>query len=423
MLEALPAALDGSGPAILPLDPALPPARLAALLDALAPSCIETTEGTKRLSPATPGSSAGPGARPDRPGVRPDVAIVIATSGSTGQPKGVELTGAALLASARASLRRIGASPGQRWLCCLPTFHVAGVQVLVRSLLAGAEPVISTRLVADLAGAAAVPAGGLADGRLAGEGLAGGDGAYVSLVPTQLRRLLDAGAPVHSFRAILLGGAAPPAGLLAQARSAGARVITTYGMSETCGGCVYDGMPLDGVSAEVGSDGRIRLAGPVLFSGYRLRPDLTAAALDGGWFVTSDLGSVDADGRLAVLGRADDLINSGGEKVVAAQVEAVLASCAGVRDAIVVGVPDPEWGERVTALVVPADPAAPPGLDLLRAHVRASLPGYAAPRDLVLLAEIPLLPSGKPDRAAIRQLGIQARHEGAQQPDGNNRPS
>jgi O-succinylbenzoic acid--CoA ligase len=351
------------------------------------------------------------------------VAIVIATSGSTGQPKGVELTADALLASARASLRRIGARAGQRWLCCLPTFHVAGVQVLVRSLLAGAEPVISTRLADELPGAAATPGGGRAAEGGAGRAGAGSEAAYVSLVPTQLRRLLDAGAPLRSFRAILLGGAAPPAGLLARARSAGARVITTYGMTETCGGCVYDGMPLDGVRAEVGSDGKIRLAGPVLFSGYRLRPDLTAAARRGGWFVTSDLGSVDADGRLTVLGRADDLINSGGEKVVAAQVEAVLASCAGVREVIVVGVPDPEWGERVTALVVPADPAAPPGLDLLRAHARASLPGYAAPRDLVLLAEIPLLPSGKPDRPAIRQLGRRARHEGAQQPDGNNRPS
>jgi O-succinylbenzoic acid--CoA ligase len=200
-------------------------------------------------------------------------------------------------------------------------------------------------------------------------------------------------------------------------------VITTYGMSETCGGCVYDGAPLDGVSAAVGRDGRIALAGPVLFSGYRLRPDLTAQALDGGWFLTSDLGSFDAAGRLAVLGRADDLINSGGEKVVAAQVEAVLASCRGVRDAVVVGVPDPEWGQSVTALVVPADPAAPPGLDLLRAHVRGQLPGYAAPRGLVLLAEIPLLPSGKPDREALRKLGTAAWHEGARQPGGNNQPS
>jgi O-succinylbenzoic acid--CoA ligase len=410
MLEVLSAALDGSGPAILPLDPALPRARLAALLDAFAPSAIETAEATKRLDRVTPGGPAGPGARPGRSGVRPEVAVVIATSGSTGQPKGVQLPAAALLASARASLARIGASAGERWLCCLPAFHVAGVQVLVRSLLAGREPVVSAQLDAEV--------------------VAGCECAYISLVPTQLRRLLDSGAPLRAFRAILLGGAAPPAGLLAQARAAGARVIATYGMSETCGGCVYDGMPLDGVSAAVGSDGRIRIAGPVLFCGYRLRPDLSAAALDGGWFVTSDLGSVDAAGRLVVLGRADDLINTGGEKVVAAEVEAVLASCDGVREVAVTGVPDPEWGERVTALVVPADPAAPPGLNLLRAHARGRLPSYAAPRGLVLLAQIPLLPSGKPDRQALRKLGSEAKpagggahpQPGARHPDGNNRP-
>ena len=439
MLEALSAALDGSGPAILPLDPELPRARLAALLDAFAPSAIETADGTKRLASAAAG-------RPASPGVGPDVAVVIATSGSTGQPKGAELPAAALLASARASLDRIGASLGERWLLCLPTFHVAGVQVLVRSLLAGADPVVAGRLDAGAFGAAPAGAGlapaapapaapapaGLTPAGLTGGRLADGDCAYVSLVPTQLRRLLDSGAPVSGFKAILLGGAAPPAGLLAQARSAGARVITTYGMSETCGGCVYDGLPLDGVSADIGSDGRIRIAGPVLFRGYRLRPDLTAAALDDGWFTTSDLGSVDADGRVAVLGRADDLINSGGEKVVAAQVEAVLADCGGVREAVVVGVPDPEWGERVTALVVPADPAAPPGLDLLRAHARGRLPSWAAPRGLVLLARIPLLPSGKPDRAALRKIagdairgadGGQPRQAGARHPDGNNRPS
>jgi O-succinylbenzoic acid--CoA ligase len=411
MLEALSAALNGSGPAILPLDPALPRARLAALLDAFAPAAIETAEGTKRLDSAAPGGPASPG-------VRPDVAVVIATSGSTGQPKGAELPAAALLASARASLDRIGARPGERWLCCLPHFHVAGVQVLVRSLLAGADPVVT---------------------RLPDADAPGGDCAYVSLVPTQLRRLLDSAAPLPAFKAILLGGAAPPAGLLGEARSAGARVITTYGMSETCGGCVYDGMPLDGVSAGVGSDGRIRILGPVLFRGYRLRPDLTAAALDGGWFVTSDLGSLDADGRLAVLGRADDLINSGGEKVVAAQVEAVLADCGAVREAVVVGVPDPEWGELVTALVVPADPADPPALDLLRAHARGRLPSSALPRGLVLVARIPLLPSGKPDREAMRKIagqaarradgeaapdpGGQAQHAGARHPDGNTRPS
>ncbi len=405
LLDALSAALDGSGPAILPLDPALPRARLGALLDVFAPSAIETAQGTKRLHHRTRPAAASPASASSAsasPGVRPEVAVVIATSGSTGHPKGAELTAAALLAAARASLDRIGAEAGQRWLCCLPAFHVAGVQVLVRSLLAGAAPVVSGRLDADV--------------------LARADCPYVSLVPTQLRRLLDAGAPLAAFRAILLGGAAPPAGLLAQARAAGARVITTYGMSETCGGCVYDGMPLDGVSAAVGGDGRIRIAGPVLFSGYRLRPDLTAAALDGGWFVTSDLGSIDEAGRLVILGRADDLINSGGEKVVAAEVEAVLGSCRGVRDVVVVAVPDPEWGERVTALVVPADPASPPGLDLLRDHARGRLPAYAAPRGLVLLAEIPLLASGKPDREAMRKLGSEVLQEGVRHSAGNNRP-
>ncbi len=139
--------------------------------------------------------------------------------------------------------------------------------------------------------------------------------AFVSLVPTQLRRMLDAGAGLAAFRAILVGGAAVPGSLLADARAAGAQVVTTYGMSETCGGCVYDGMPLDGVSVRTGVGGQIRIGGPVVFSGYRNRPDLTAAALDDGWFVTSDVGELAGDGRLTVHGRADEMINTGGEKV------------------------------------------------------------------------------------------------------------
>ncbi len=348
LLDALAAALDGTGPAILPLDPALPSGRLDSLLAAFA----------------------------------------IATAGSTGQPKGTELSAAALVASARASLRRIGARPGERWLCCLPPSHVSGLQVLVRSLLSGAAPVAAARLTA---------------GTIAEAGCA-----YASLVPTQLRRLVDAGADLTALRTILLGGAAIPHGLLAAASAAGGTVITTYGMSETCGGCVYDGMPLDGVSAQIGADGRIRIAGPVLFSGYRLRPDLTALARDGRWFVTSDLGAVDAAGRLVVRGRADEVIITGGEKVVASEVAAVLGSCPGVREAAVVGRPDAEWGQRVTAIVVPADPAAPPELATLRAHVRGRLPGYAAPRALVLVARLPLLPSGKPDLARLRDPAMDA---------------
>jgi O-succinylbenzoic acid--CoA ligase len=401
LMERLPAALDGTGPAILPLDGGLPPARLTALLDAFVPDAVQiTTDAQRAFAGWRPGFAA--------PGVRPGIAVVVATSGSTGQPKGAEISAAALLASAGASLRRIGAAAGpgagnggpgaanggsggrdggsgERWLACLPAFHIAGIQVLIRSLLAGTEPVYCQRIDPEV--------------------IARSGCAYVSVVPAQLRRLAEAGADLSALRAILLGGAAFPPGLLDAAAAAGGRVITTYGMSETCGGCVYDGIPLDGVRADIGAGGRIRLAGPVLYSGYRLRPDLTARAMDGPWFVTSDLGSVSEAGLLVLRGRADDVINTGGEKVVAAEVEAVLATCPGVREAAVVGLPDAEWGEQVTAVVVPVDAARPPELAQIRSHVRDALGSSAAPRALRLVAQIPLLPSGKPDRDGLRTLG------------------
>jgi O-succinylbenzoic acid--CoA ligase len=392
LMDLLAAALDGSGPAILPVDPGLPPARVAALLDALAPATIETTQGNERLPPGrspTPGD--GPARRGTTAGLLPDTAVVIATSGSTGEPKGVELSAAALLHSARASLNRIGARPGDAWLSCLPPSHIAGLQVFIRSLLAGTAPVVRGRL----------------DGTAAAAGCQ-----FVSMVPTQLRRIVDgpgARAALSGFRRILLGGAAVPPGLLESARSAGGNVTTTYGMTETCGGCVYDHIPLDGVSVQVGAGGRIRIAGPVLFSGYRGRPDLTDQAMDGRWFVTSDLGERDPAGRLAVLGRADGMINTGGEKVAADEVAAALEASPGVREAAVVGRPDAEWGERVTAIVVPADPSAPPTLADLRAQLRGRLPDSALPRALILVAALPLLPSGKPDLLALRALGGGAR--------------
>jgi o-succinylbenzoate---CoA ligase len=400
-LDALSAALDGSGPAILPLDPALPAARLRELLGAFAPAALTTLDGTKHIGGTPPAAVApAPSGPLPRPGLPPDVAVVIVTSGSTGQPKGVALSAAALRASAAASLARIGAGPGQPWLCCLPAFHVAGLQVLVRSLLAGTVPLTAERLDAGTIAAVASTTPGV----------------HVSLVPTQLRRLLDAGAPLRELGTILLGGAAPPAGLVGEALAAGARVVTTYGMSETCGGCVYDGRPLDGVRVQLGDGGLIRIAGPVLFSGYwpagaggRLPagPAGSWPPVDGGWFTTSDLGELDAGGRLTVRGRADDVINSGGEKVLPGEVESVLGTITGVRDVVVIGVPDPEWGELVTAIVVPADPADPPSLARLRAGARDRLPGYAAPRELRLAAEIPLLASGKPDRQALRKAAAQ----------------
>jgi o-succinylbenzoate---CoA ligase len=376
LLELLAAALDGTGPAILPLDPGLPREQLHGILRAFAPAAVETADG---LTSPPPGTDPAP--------VADETAVVIATSGSTGQPKGVELSAPALLHSARASLARVGAAEGDRWLCCLPATHIAGIQVLIRSLVSATVPVVAGRVEADL--------------------LETSGCAHVSIVPTQLRRLLGADrGPARwaaGFRSVLLGGASAPAGLISAALDAGIPVVTTYGMSETCGGCVYDGVPLDGVSAETGGDGRIRITGPVLFSGYRLRPDLTAAALDGSWFITSDLGAIDASGHVTVRGRADDVINTGGEKVVAAEVAAALESCPGVREAVVVGRPDAEWGERVTAVVVPVRSGDAPSLDLLRRHVQARLPRYAAPRELVLLDALPMLPSGKPDLEVLRR--------------------
>jgi o-succinylbenzoate---CoA ligase len=374
LLEPLAGALAGSGPAILPVDAALPAARIRALLEAFQPAAVTGPEGETRT-------------RSGSPGVAADTAVIIGTSGSTGEPKGVELSAAALAHSARASLARAGARPGERWLVCLPVSHVAGLQVLVRSLVSGTEPVTVARATAAALNEAA-EAGC----------------AHVSVVPTQLVRLLaeNGGPALARYRGVLVGGAAAGAAVLAAARSAGIRVMTTYGMSETCGGCVYDGIPLDGVSVRADGEGRLRVSGPVLMNRYHGRPDLTAAALEDGQFVTSDLGYVTGDGRVVIRGRADDVINTGGHKVVPGEVAAVLGTCPGVREVVVVGRPDREWGERVTAVVVPDDPNDPPGLELLRTHVSARLPRYACPSEVVLTEAIPVLPSGKPDLAALK---------------------
>ncbi|WP_433444383.1 AMP-binding protein [Nonomuraea sp. CA-141351] len=356
LFRAVRDALSGEGPAVLPLAPGQSEAAIAALRPTHVNGALQS-DGT---------------------GVPSDVAVVIATSGSTGAPKGVMLSATALRASAAASLRRVEASKGERWLCCLPVSHISGLQVLVRALLSDSEPIIHARFDPD-------------------EVLRSGAG-HVSLVPTQLHRLVELGADLSVFRTILLGGAAPRPGLVDQARDLGARVVTTYGMSETCGGCVYDGQPLYNVDLKIGEDGLIRISGPVLFSGYRFGgPD----PFDGGWFRTSDLGEL-TGGRLRVLGRADDVINTGGEKVVAAAVVTVLCTHPEVADAAVVGTPDLEWGERVTAVVVPANPDTPPTLAQLRAYCRDRLPSHAAPRDLRLVPQLPLLPNGKTDLVRLR---------------------
>jgi o-succinylbenzoate---CoA ligase len=373
---------DGDAALLLPVDG--PASAIATIVSHQRPAVLIDLHDLGDATPLPPGSGGGSlartGRRLDRPlPVRDDVALVVATSGSTGQPKGVELTHAALRASTAASVDRLGCRPGERWALTLPTHHVAGVQVLLRSWMLGTE----AEVVRDPAE------------------LVAGDAQYVSLVPTQLQRLLDAGAPVSRFARILLGGARAEPDLLERARAAGAEVVVSYGMSETCGGCVYDGLPLDGV--EVGlREGRIRLRGPVLFSAYRGEP--AGAALDDGWFTTGDLGVLGPDGSLQVLGRADDVIISGGENVPVAAVEAVLRRADGVADVAVTGRDDPEWGQVVVAVLAPTDPADPPALEALRAHVRRTHPAAWAPRELRVVGALPRDPMGKISRAALGRL-------------------
>jgi O-succinylbenzoic acid--CoA ligase len=367
LTDALAAALDGSGPALRPLP------RGTRLPD----------EPVSRRVPA-------------------GVAVVVRTSGSTGAPRDVLLSAGALRASGLATARRLG-GPGH-WLLVLPPEHVAGLQVLARAALAGTPahlgPVERFRPDGFAAAAAALPD----DARR-----------YTSVVPTQLVRLLDdeAGrAALRRFDAVLLGGAAIPAALLARARAAGVAVVTTYGMTETCGGCVYDGRALDGVRVRLDDGGRVLLAGPVLADGYLDRPDLDAAAFladDEGtrWLRTSDVGALDAGGRLTVLGRADDVIVTGGVNVAPGPVEELLHALPGVREACVVGVDDDEWGQAVVAVLVAA-PGGPPPLADVRALVTERLGAAAAPRRLVVVPALPTRGPGKPDRRAAAALAAAA---------------
>ncbi|MQA13695.1 MAG: AMP-binding protein [Pseudonocardiaceae bacterium] len=338
------------------------------------------------------------GTRDDPPATDPGPSqVVVTTSGATGEPKRVLLPTSALAASATATHARLG-GPGH-WLLALPAEHVAGLQVLVRAALAGTEPeVLDLRDGFDTAAFAA------GAGRLMHRtSRSTGARCYTSLVPTQLQRMLDGEpAAVAAFDAVLLGGAAAPTGLVDRARDAGVAVVTTYGMSETCGGCVYDGYPLDGVRLRLSPARRIEVAGPVLATGYLGRPD--DPTFRDGWLRTSDLGQWETDGTLRVLGRADDVIVTGGVNVAPADVEAVLDPMPGVWATCVVGLPDAQWGQRLVAAVVPADPSRPPDPADLLAAARGRLPGTHAPKQVVLLDALPLLGVGKPDRRAVADL-------------------
>lgn len=329
----------------------------------------------------------------DRPAPN-DVAALVATSGSTGRPHAVLLTAGALLASAHAALRRLD-GPGV-WLLALPVSSIGGLQVLVRSRLAGLDPVCLD-----------IAAGFRADAfARAARSLPTGLPRYTSLVPTQLLRIIDAGAAaldaLAGFDAVLIGGAALDAGLRTRATAAGVRVVSTYGMTETAGGCVYDGIPLEGVYVDDSPTG-LRIAGSVVARGYHAEPDDTRAAFVDGWFLTTDAGQVDDAGLVSVTGRLDDVIISGGVNVAAGAVEDVLRGRPDISDVAVLGRPDEQWGQAVVAVLVPVVGTSP-DLAEIRAYVAAHLGPPAAPREIVTVAALPRLHTGKLDRTAARRL-------------------
>jgi O-succinylbenzoic acid--CoA ligase len=354
-VDALRRVWDDGG-AALPVDQRLAGPARRLLLDTMAP--------TRVIGPD--GDSASTGGRP----VDAGDALVMATSGTTGVPKGVILTHDAVAASARATSAALGVDPTRhRWLSCLPLNHVGGLSVVCRALLTGTPLEVLPGF--DLEAVVA----------------ASGPEVLVSLVATTLARV---GA--ERFRTVVLGGSVPPA-------TRAANVVTTYGMTETGSGVVYDGRPLPGVEVALDpATAEVRLRGPMLLRAYR---DGTIPLDAGGWLPTGDAGRFDDEGRLQVAGRLSELIITGGENVWPTPVEAVLAGHPGVAEVAVAGRADPEWGERVVAWVVPTDPSRPPALDELRDRVRATLAPFSAPRQLILVDALPKTAIGKVQRALL----------------------
>ncbi|KJK13863.1 AMP-dependent synthetase [Terrabacter sp. 28] len=357
-------------------------------------------------SPVLPyaAADAPPSVPSHDPSDLPDgLAVAIGTSGSTGRPKRALLTAEALERSAWATHQVLGGSGA--WLLAMPAHHIAGLQVLLRSVAAGVSPTVldlrdgfSPRAFA--AAAAAVRPTGSARRR------------YTSLVPTQLTRLVDDPEGLEALRGfdgVLVGGAATPGALVERARDAGVNLSLTYGMSETAGGCVYDGTPLPVSRIHVDNDRHVVLGGDTVAHGYLGGPVLSRDAftvdLDGvRWFRTDDLGHFDDDGLLVIDGRADDVINTGGLKVNPGVVEdAMSRHLDDVLDVVVVGLPDPEWGESVCAAVTLVDPTGHLTTGQVRERLRGILPDAALPRRVLVLPAIPQRGPGKPDRSAIRR--------------------
>jgi O-succinylbenzoic acid--CoA ligase len=353
----------------LPLDQRLTGRERRAIVDRARPHFIRDAGGETLLGDAVP--------------VAPGVAIVMPTSGTAGEPKLVELHRVAVVVAVSRSAKRLGTSPGAPWLCPLTPAHIGGLLVLLRAAILGAPVTVHERfdperLVHD------------------GEGAA-----FASVVPAMVRRLVASKLGLQGLT-LLVGGDAIDDETADAARARGARLVTTYGLTETCGGFTYDGVPLEGMQVRLGADDTIEVSGSTVMEGYRLDPAATGSAFTpDGWIRTGDLGAIDDGGHLSIHGRADHLIRTGAEKVWPEEVERVLSSYPKVRDVAVVGTPDPEWGSHVSAYVVPAGTGDAPTLEELRAHGAERLARFKLPRELHVVAEIPRTATGKVRRQAL----------------------
>jgi O-succinylbenzoic acid--CoA ligase len=373
-LEIL-AAHAQSGASFLPIDVRLSPREQQRLIDLARPSVVVRPDEETVLADAAP--------------IDPERAwAVVATSGTSGEPRLAQLPRAAVGSAVAASLDALDASAYDPWVSCLTPAHIGGLLVLLRGVLTGSRIIVQERFE---------------PGALLAHAPAG---AHVSLAPTMLERLVRGGPDLSALGAIVVGGGALDPALRAAAASLGGRIISTYGCTESCGGVVYDGVPFDGTRLRIDADtpetvGGIEIQGPTLMDGYRADPAATAEAFAvDGWLRTGDLGWLEAE-RLHVRGRADDAIRTGAETVWPEEVEGILTTHPKVADAAVAGRPDPEWGSHVVAWVVPRDPTDPPTLEQLREHCRDALARFKAPRDLRLLTTLPRTTNGKVRRSAL----------------------
>lgn len=418
-----------AGCRVSPLSPRLTAPELRSALDALDPAVVVCEAGTLRRTADALDGGGGGGRAPrlvrlesgasegDGVGVEPldsirvfdgplaplapdRIRAVLWTSGTTGAPRGVLLTGANLEASARAAGRRLDLSPEDRWYAALSMAHVGGLALVTRAAFLGSAVVIRAGF----------------DATEFVRGARAGSVSHVSLVPVMLRRVLDeagSGAAAAGLRCVLLGGARTPEALLERALDAGFPVALTYGQTEASSqiatappprvrrkpGSV--GRPLPGLELRIAEEDEILVRGPTVAAGYLAAEDFPVDA--DGWLRTGDRGRLDADGDLWITGRLRERIVSGGVSVDPAEVEAALREMPGLAEAAVVGVADPEWGEAVAAaLVAGSDPA--PDAEAVRAHCRARLSGPKRPRRLRFLDALPRTVTGKVDRASLRGL-------------------